>query len=404
MSFAPIEQVVEAVRKGELVVLVDDPSRENEGDLVVAAEHATPETINFMALHGRGLICVPMLPERLAELRLPLMVGEASPLERYHTDFTVSVDYRGTTTGISAHDRAATIRALIDPATRPDDLRRPGHVFPIRSAGGGVLHRAGHTEASVELTRAAGLYPAGVICEIMHPDGTMARLPELERFARRHGLLLASIADLIRDRLAEEPIVRRVAEARVPTELGEFRALGYEALRDATHHLALVKGRVEGEAGVLVRVHSECLTGDVFGSLRCDCGTQLEEALRRVAAEQQGVVVYTRGHEGRGIGLLHKLAAYSLQEAGRDTVQANQDLGLPPDARHYRIAAGILRDLEVRSIRLLTNNPAKLADLQAQGLSVVRRVALETPPTPHNRSYLETKLRKLGHLLNLEGT
>ncbi|MGH8934897.1 MAG: GTP cyclohydrolase II [Acidimicrobiia bacterium] len=404
MSFAPIERVVQALRQGELIVLVDDPSRENEGDLVVAAEHATPEAVNFMASHGRGLVCVPMLPERLVELRLPLMVREASPGERYHTDFTVSVDYRGTTTGISAHERAATIRALIDPTTRPDDLRRPGHVFPIRSAPGGVLARAGHTEASLELARAAGLYPAAVICEIMGRDGSMARLPELGRFAHRHGLLLATIADVVRHRLWEEPVVRRVAEAGIPTELGDFRALGYQGLEDAGQHLALVKGRVSGSSRVLVRVHSECLTGDVFGSLRCDCGTQLEEALRRMAGVERGVIVYTRGHEGRGIGLLHKLAAYSLQESGRDTVEANEDLGLPPDARDYRIAAAILRDLEVRSVRLLTNNPAKLADLEAHGMPVVERVALEIPPTSHNRSYLETKLRKLGHLLNLEGT
>jgi 3,4-dihydroxy 2-butanone 4-phosphate synthase/GTP cyclohydrolase II len=401
VTFSPIPDAVAAVTRGEFVVVVDDADRENEGDLIIAAQLTTPERIAFMVRYTSGLICVPMEGARLDELRLPLMVVENT--DSHRTAFTVSVDYiQGTTTGISAADRAATIEALIDPATRPQDLARPGHIFPLRYHEGGVLKRAGHTEAAVDLTRLAGLYPAGVLCEIVNEDGSMARLPELTAFAQRHSIPIISIADLISYRRHRERFVKRIAEARIPTEFGEFTAVGYESTLDGTQHIVLVKGDVAGKEGVLVRVHSECLTGDVFGSLRCDCGLQLRDAMRKIAAEGAGVVLYFRGHEGRGIGLMHKLQAYALQEHGRDTVEANLDLGFPADARDYGIGAQILVDLGVTSMRLLTNNPAKRAGLEGYGLSIIERVPLQTTPTPENRDYLAAKVAKMGHLMDLE--
>ena len=400
MTFSTIPAAVDAFARGEFVVVVDDADRENEGDLIVAAEKVTPAQVAFMVRHTSGLICLSVPGERLDELRLPLMVSENT--DSHRTAFTISVDYvHGTTTGISAADRAATIRAVVDPRTRPADLARPGHIFPLRYREGGVLKRAGHTEAAVDLARLAGLYPAGVLCELVNDDGTMARLPELRRFCDDHNIQLISIADLIAHRRRREKLVRRVAEASIPTEFGTFRAVGFESLLDGSHHLALVQGEVEGQPDTLVRVHSECLTGDVFGSRRCDCGVQLREALQRVAAEGRGVVLYLRGHEGRGIGLLHKLAAYALQESGRDTVEANEDLGLPVDARDYGIGAQILADLGVTSMRLLTNNPAKRAGLEGYGLSITERVPLQTQPTAENWHYLETKVEKMGHLIEL---
>ncbi|OFW66852.1 MAG: bifunctional 3,4-dihydroxy-2-butanone 4-phosphate synthase/GTP cyclohydrolase II [Actinobacteria bacterium RBG_16_68_21] len=401
MTFAPIEAAIAAVARGEFAVVVDDADRENEGDLIIAAERVTPERIAFMVRYTSGLICVPVEGSRLDELRLPLMVVENT--DSHRTAFTVSVDYiHGTTTGISAADRAATIGALIDPDTRPQDLARPGHIFPLRYQEGGVLKRAGHTEAAVDLARLAGLYPAGALCEIVNEDGSMARLPELTAFAAEHGIPIVSIGDLISFRRHRERFVERIAEARIPTEYGDFTAVGYQSKLDGTHHIALVKGDIGGGEDVLVRVHSECLTGDVFGSMRCDCGVQLHDAMRKIAGEGRGVVLYFRGHEGRGIGLMHKLQAYALQERGRDTVEANLDLGLPADARDYGIGAQILVDLGVTSMRLLTNNPAKRAGLEGYGLSIVERVPLETTPTPENIDYLTTKVAKLGHLMELE--
>jgi 3,4-dihydroxy 2-butanone 4-phosphate synthase/GTP cyclohydrolase II len=401
LTFAPIEEAIAAIGRGEFVVVVDDEDRENEGDLIIAAETVTPQQIAFMVRYTSGLICVPMTGERLDELRLPLMVVENT--DSHRTAFTVSVDYaKDTTTGISAADRATTIHALIDPATQPTDLARPGHIFPLRYQEGGVLKRAGHTEASVDLARLAGLAPAGVLCEIVNDDGSMARLPELKEFAERHDIPLVSIADLIAYRRRSEKLVRRVAEATIPTEYGAFRAVGFESLVDGTHHVALVRGDVDGRPDVLVRVHSECLTGDVFGSRRCDCGTQLHQALARVADEGEGVVLYIRGHEGRGIGLMHKLAAYALQEEGRDTVDANVELGFAPDARDYGVGAQILVDLGITSMRLLTNNPAKRAGLEGYGLSITERVPLQTDPTEENREYLATKAARLGHLIDLD--
>ena len=403
MPFADIEDAIAAIGEGEMVIVVDDADRENEGDLIMAAEYATPEKIAFFLNHTSGVICVPLTGDRLDALDLPPMVSENTESQR--TAFTVSVDYRhGTTTGISAADRAATIAALIDPATRPTDLARPGHTFPLRYREGGVLKRGGHTEASVDLARMAGLYPAGVLCEIVNEDKTgMARLPDLERFSKKHGLLLISIADVIRHRRQREKLVRRVGEARIPTAWGEFTCYAYESLLDGDTHLALVKGAVQGEDDVLVRVHSECLTGDVFGSLRCDCGPQLEAALRQVDDAGLGVVVYLRGHEGRGIGIGHKLRAYTLQEQGRDTVDANLELGLPIDSREYGIGAQILVDLGITTMRLLTNNPAKYGGLEGFGLEIVERVPLQATPNPENIAYLRTKKMRMGHLLeNLE--
>jgi 3,4-dihydroxy 2-butanone 4-phosphate synthase/GTP cyclohydrolase II len=399
VPFASIEEAVAAFAAGKIVVVVDDASRENEGDLVMAAEAATAENIAFFLNHTSGVICMPMLGERLDQLDLPPMVLDNTESNR--TAFTVSVDGRhGVTTGISAADRAATIAALIDPITRPGDLARPGHVFPLRFREGGVLNRAGHTEATVDLARLAGMYPAGVLCEVVSEDKqSMARLPELERLAAKHGLPLISIADLIRFRRQREKLVKRVTDARMPTEWGEFTCYVYESLLDGEQHVAMVKGAVQGEDDVLVRVHSECLTGDALGSMRCDCGVQLQMALQRIAVEGMGVVVYLRGHEGRGIGLAHKLRAYTLQDQGRDTVDANLDLGLPVDTRKYGTGAQILVDLGITTMRLLTNNPAKFGGLDGYGLEIVERVPLESVPNPENIRYLRTKQQRMGHLL-----
>jgi 3,4-dihydroxy 2-butanone 4-phosphate synthase/GTP cyclohydrolase II len=396
--FNTVDEAVEAIARGEIVVVVDDEDRENEGDLIMAAEHATPEKIAFFVRHTSGLICVPMTGERLDELDIPLMVSHNTEAQR--TAFTYSVDVRhGTSTGISAADRAATIQSLIDPATRPADLARPGHIFPLRYSEGGVLKRAGHTEAAVDLARMAGLYPAGVLCELVMDDGTMARVPDLLEFSREHGLKMISIAELIRYRRQNEKLVKRTAEARIPTEWGDFTCYGYESLLDGEQHVAMVRGAVQGEDDVLVRVHSECLTGDIFGSLRCDCGLQLDAAMARIAEEELGVLVYLRGHEGRGIGIGHKLRAYSLQEAGADTVDANVELGLPIDNREYGIGSQILVDLGITTMRLMTNNPAKYGGLEGFGLEVVERVPLESIPNPENINYLRTKRERMGHLL-----
>jgi 3,4-dihydroxy 2-butanone 4-phosphate synthase / GTP cyclohydrolase II len=399
VPFAPIEEAVAAFAAGKIVVVVDDASRENEGDLVMAAGAATAENIAFFLNHTSGVICMPMLGERLDQLDLPPMVLDNTESNR--TAFTVSVDGRhGVTTGISAADRAATIAALIDPATRPGDLARPGHVFPLRFREGGVLNRAGHTEATVDLARLAGMYPAGVLCEVVSEDKqSMARLPELERLAEEHGLPLISIADLIRFRRQREKLVKRVTDARMPTEFGDFTCYVYESLLDGEQHVAMVKGAVQGEDNVLVRVHSECLTGDALGSMRCDCGVQLQMALQAISAEGMGVVVYLRGHEGRGIGLAHKLRAYTLQDEGRDTVDANLALGLPVDTRKYGTGAQILVDLGITTMRLLTNNPAKFGGLDGYGLEIVERVPLESVPNPENIRYLRTKQQRMGHLL-----
>ncbi|MGH9215318.1 MAG: bifunctional 3,4-dihydroxy-2-butanone-4-phosphate synthase/GTP cyclohydrolase II [Acidimicrobiales bacterium] len=399
MSFARVEDAITAIGRGEIVVVVDDEDRENEGDLIMAAEFATPETIAFFLHHTSGVICAPVTRERARELDLPLMV--ANNTETMRTAFTVSVDFRhDTTTGISAHDRAATVRALVDPATRPLDLLRPGHIFPLEARDGGVLKRAGHTEAAIDLARMAGLYPAGVLCELVNESkDDMARLPELERFAEEHGLVLISIADLIRYRRQTEKLVRRVAEARIPTEWGDFTCYAYESVLDGEHHIAFVKGAVQGQDNVLVRVHSECLTGDVFGSLRCDCGLQLQAAMKQVAEEGMGAVVYLRGHEGRGIGIGHKLLAYQLQDQGHDTVDANIALGMPVDSREYGIGAQILVDLGITTMRLLTNNPSKKGGLAGFGLEITERVPLQTAPNAENIAYLRTKRERMGHLL-----
>lgn len=403
MTLARIEHAIEAIGRGELVVVVDDEDRENEGDLIMAAGSATPESMGFMVRHTSGLICLALEGARLDELRLPLMVQGAQNTESQGTAFTVSVDYRhGTTTGISAADRAATVRGLIDPETRPADIARPGHIFPLRYREGGVLKRAGHTEASVDLARHAGCYPAGVLSEIVRDDGEPMRLRELEGFAEEHGLAIVSIADLIRYRSHREKLVRRVSEARIPTSHGDFTGYVFASLLDDTEHLALVHGEVSGQENVLVRVHSECLTGDAIGSLRCDCGNQLDLALHRIAQEGRGVLVYLRGHEGRGIGLGHKLRAYALQENGRDTVEANVELGLPVDSREYGIGAQVLVDLGVTTMRLMTNNPSKYRGIEGYGLDIVGRVPLETEPNDENIAYLRAKQRKLGHLLDLE--
>jgi 3,4-dihydroxy 2-butanone 4-phosphate synthase/GTP cyclohydrolase II len=401
VPFTNIERAIAAVERGEFVVVVDDADRENEGDLIMAAEQVTGDAMAFMIRHTSGVICMPLEGYRLDELALPLMV--ANNTESQRTAFTVSVDaVHGTTTGISAADRATTVKALLDPRTRPEDLARPGHIFPLRYREGGVLKRAGHTEAAVDLARLAGCYPAGVLAEVVNDDGTMARLPRLEAFAATHGLQIISIADLIRYRRHREKLIRRVSEARIPTRHGEFTAYVYESLLDGVEHLAFVRGEVAGAGNVLVRVHSECLTGDVFGSLRCDCGVQLDLALERVAAEDQGVVLYLRGHEGRGIGLGHKLRAYSLQDQGRDTVEANVELGFPADSREYGIGSQILVDLGITTMRLMTNNPAKYGGLDGYGLEIVERVPLRTEPNDENISYLRTKRDKLGHLLDID--
>jgi 3,4-dihydroxy 2-butanone 4-phosphate synthase/GTP cyclohydrolase II len=395
-----VPEAAARLARGELIVVVDDADRENEGDLVFAADRVTPEAINFMARHGRGLICVALTPERCDTLDLPLMVEKNT--SSHGTAFCVSVEAReGTTTGISAHDRAATVRALIDPHTAPDDLRRPGHMFPLRAKRAGVLKRAGHTEATVDLARIAGLTPAGVLCEVMDEDGRMARLPRLIEFAREHGNLgILTVADLIAYRLQTEKLVERVAGPLLPTAYGGFRIYAYRNTVTGEEHVALVMGEIDPERPVLVRVHSQCLTGDVFASSRCDCGVQLDEALSRISAEGSGVLLYLL-QEGRGIGLFNKLRAYELQDDGADTVEANLHLGFAADPRDYGTGAQVLADLGVRRLRLMTNNPRKYAALAGFGLEIVERVQLEVPPTVHTRAYLETKKLKLGHLLKL---
>lgn len=395
-----IEEAIEDIRQGKMVILVDDEDRENEGDLTMAAEKVTPEAINFMAKYGRGLICLSLTEERINELRLPMMVSENT--SRFQTAFTVSIDARhGVTTGISAADRAKTILTAVDDRTQPEDLVSPGHVFPLRARKGGVLVRAGQTEGSVDLARLAGLKPAGVICEIMNDDGTMARMPELQVFAKQHGLKIITIADLIKYRLRKERLVRRVAEAKIPTKYGGlFTAIAYENDVDPYHHLALVKGEIRPEDEVLVRVHSQCLTGDVFGSKRCDCEEQLHTAMAMVEREGKGVIVYMR-QEGRGIGLVNKLKAYCLQDMGKDTVEANEALGFKPDMRDYGIGAQILVDLGLHKIRLMTNNPRKIKGLEGYGIKVVERVPIEIKPSQENIEYLKTKARKMGHLLSI---
>jgi len=399
MALNRIEQALKAMAGGSMVVVVDDEDRENEGDLILAAEHATPEAIAFMVRHTSGVLCVGLPGNRLDELELPLMVERNTDSMR--TAYTVTVDFRhGTTTGISAADRAATIRALVDPAVRADDFNRPGHVFPLRALPGGVLRRPGHTEASVDLSMLAGLRSGGVLAEVVNDDGSMARRPELEAFARRHGLPIISIADLIAFRRRRAPVSCE-SEARLPTRHGVFRACVYKAPDSPHEHLAMVMGDVRGARDVLVRVHSECLTGDTFGSLRCDCREQLEASLARVGRAGCGVVLYLRGHEGRGIGLTHKLRAYALQDTGLDTVQANLELGLAVDARDYAVGASILQDLGITSMRLMTNNPAKYRGISEFGLAVSERVPLRTPPNKDNEAYLRTKQSRLGHALDI---
>jgi 3,4-dihydroxy 2-butanone 4-phosphate synthase / GTP cyclohydrolase II len=394
---ASVEEAVEDIKNGKIVIIVDDEDRENEGDFVMAAEFTTPEAINFMATYGRGLICVPMRAERLALLGLDMMVGRNTA--RHETAFTVSVDIANGGTGISASDRAETVLALVDPDTHAEDLARPGHMFPLRAQDGGVLVRAGQTEASVDLARIAGLTEAGVVCEIMNDDGTMARLPDLEIVAKTHGLKIVSVAQIIAYRLEHERLVERVAEARLPTAVGDATVISFQSSVDATEHVALVFGDVRTDESVLVRVHSECLTGDVFGSLRCDCGFQRDMAIKAIAAEGRGVFLYMR-QEGRGIGLHNKIKAYALQDDGADTVEANAQLGFPPDLRHYGIGAQILVNLGVKNMRLLTNNPKKVVGLESYGLHLTERVPLVVESNPENIHYLETKRDKLGHLFD----
>jgi 3,4-dihydroxy 2-butanone 4-phosphate synthase/GTP cyclohydrolase II len=397
-SFANIENAIAAIRAGQMVIVVDDEDRENEGDLTIAAEKVTPEAINFMARYGRGLICLAMTPERLDALEIPLMVTQNS--SRFETAFCVSIEAKlGTTTGISAADRAATIRAAIDPSTKPADLVRPGHVFPLRARSAGVLARAGQTEAAVDLARLAGLHPSGVICEIMNKDGTMARVPQLSRFARRRNMPMVTVADLITYRMRTESVVKRVASTKLPTEYGEFRLHAYENQIDKETHIALVCGDVGDGRDILVRVHSQCLTGDVLRSARCDCGAQLDKAMRRIASEGRGVLLYLN-QEGRGIGLANKIRAYGLQDEGLDTVEANERLGFKPDQRDYGIGVQILRELGVRSMRLLSNNPRKLVAIEGYGLSVTKWLPLEIPASASTLRYLTTKRNKLGHVLS----
>ncbi|MCJ8011135.1 bifunctional 3,4-dihydroxy-2-butanone-4-phosphate synthase/GTP cyclohydrolase II [Paenibacillus sp. KQZ6P-2] len=397
--FDPIEDAAQDLRAGKVIIVVDDEDRENEGDFVALAEKASPEVINFMITEGRGLVCVPITRERAEELELSPMTAHNT--DHHGTAFTVSVDYRNTTTGISAYERSQTVKALTDPAATAADFRRPGHMFPLIAKDGGVLRRAGHTEAAVDLAKLSGSAPAGVICEIMKEDGTMARLPDLQMIAKKHGLKLISIQDLIHYRNQSEKLVHREAEVRMPTDFGVFQAVAYTNDVDDKEHLALVKGKISGDKPVLVRVHSECLTGDVFHSLRCDCGPQFAAALRQIEEEGSGVLLYMR-QEGRGIGLINKLKAYELQEQGLDTVDANLKLGFPADLRDYGIGAQILKDLGVRKIRLLTNNPRKIKGLEGHGLEVVERVPIQMIPGEDNSRYLHTKKEKLGHMLSME--
>jgi 3,4-dihydroxy 2-butanone 4-phosphate synthase / GTP cyclohydrolase II len=398
MNFNSIEEALDDIKKGKMVILVDDEDRENEGDLTMAAEKVTPEAINFMAIHGRGLICLSLTPERVEHLQLPMMTTDNT--SSFGTAFTISIEAKkGVTTGISAADRATTIKAAINPKARPEDLARPGHVFPLRSKPGGVLQRTGQTEGSVDLARLAGLYPAGVICEIMNDDGTMSRVPQLTEFARKHGMKIVTVKDLIAYRIKKESLVRRVAVTKLPTSYGnEFTAILYANDIDCLSHIALVKGDIKPNDDVMVRVHSECLTGDVFGSLRCDCGEQLHNAMQMIDAEGKGVILYMR-QEGRGIGIEGKLKAYELQDTGKDTVEANLALGFKADLRDYGVGAQILRDLGVRKIKLLTNNPKKIVGLEGYGLTVVKRVPIEMHPHAKNLRYLTVKKNKLGHLL-----
>jgi 3,4-dihydroxy 2-butanone 4-phosphate synthase/GTP cyclohydrolase II len=401
MPVSTIDEALLDIRKGKMVILVDDEDRENEGDLCIAAEKATPQAINFMAKHGRGLICLSLTEERVRQLQLPLMVSDNT--SAFKTAFTVSIEAkRGVTTGISAADRATTILTAIADDAKPEDLARPGHVFPLAAKKGGVLVRTGQTEGSVDLARLAGLRSAGVICEVMNDDGTMARMPDLEVFSKKHGVKIVTIADLIRYRLQNESLVHRAAVTTLPTVYGgDFQAIAYENEVDKQQHLALVKGDIHPDEAVLVRVHSECLTGDVFGSQRCDCGDQLHTAMRMVAKEGKGVIVYMH-QEGRGIGLINKMKAYALQDQGKDTVEANLALGFEPDLRDYGLGAQILRDLGIRKIRLMTNNPKKIVGLQGYGLEVVQRISIECKPGKRNINYLKTKKKKMGHLLNIE--
>jgi len=399
--FSTVEEALEDVRAGKMVVVCDAEDRENEGDLTLAAQFATPEAVNFMAKEGRGLICLALTPEKCDELGLDLMAAKnESP---FQTAFTVSIEAReGISTGISAHDRARTIQVAIDPNSRPQDLVQPGHIFPLKAKGGGVLERTGQTEAAIDLARLAGLTPAGVICEVMNDDGTMARVPDLARYCAQHGLKMVTVADLIAYRRRHDKLIERVVETSLPTAFGEFNVVGFRTVVDEKHHVAMVKGDVDGEEDVLVRVHSECLTGDVFHSLRCDCGQQLEDALLRIEEEGRGVLLYL-AQEGRGIGLLNKLKAYKLQKEGLDTVDANLELGMPADLRDYGIGAQILVDLGLTSIRLLTNNPRKIVGLEGYGLRVTDQVPIEHPAGDHNRDYLRAKAQKLGHLLHHQG-
>jgi 3,4-dihydroxy 2-butanone 4-phosphate synthase/GTP cyclohydrolase II len=399
MPFSTIPEAIEDIRAGRLVVVVDDEDRENEGDLTVAAARVTPDVINFMARFGRGLICLPMTGERLDELRIPLMVRDEQNDAKFGTAFCVPIEAKqGTTTGISAADRARTVLAAIDPATRAEDLARPGHMFPLRAQPGGVLERAGQTEAAVDLARLAGLYPAGVICEIMNEDGSMARVPQLSGFCAEHGLRMITVKDLIRYRMKHERLVRKIAEASLPTRFGPFRIHAFESLLDGRHDVALVMGEIAPGDEVLVRVHSQCLTGDIFGSSRCDCGDQLAAALELIALAGKGVLLYLR-QEGRGIGLPHKIMAYQLQDQGKDTVEANEALGFKADQRDYGIGAQILAELGVHKMRLLTNNPRKFVGLEGYGLEIVERVPIEIPASDSTRRYLRTKKEKLGHIL-----
>lgn len=399
MGFVTIEEAVEEIKAGKFLIVVDDEDRENEGDLAIAAEKVTPEVINFMLLNARGLICMPLTGQRLDELGVPLMVRQNT--SKYSTAFTISVEAKhGVTTGISAADRARTVRAMLDPSTRADDLVKPGHMFPLRAREGGVLVRAGHTEAVVDLAKMAGLYPAGVICEILNDDGSMARLPQLEKIATKYGIKMVTVSDLIAHRRRHEKLIHRIAEAKLPTKYGEFTVISYRSDVDPDEQVALVMEDINVEKPILVRVHSECLTGDVFGSMRCDCGEQIELAMKAIAKEGRGVFLYMR-QEGRGIGFHNKIRAYALQDAGMDTVEANISLGFAADLRDYGIGAQILVDLGLKEIRLLTNNPKKVISLEGYGLKVVQTVPILATPNPHNKFYLETKKKKMGHLLEV---